>query len=116
EPCVGDQYKLFVPRAHPLRLSARLSKPLTLTELQVNRTAAEAMIKTINARADTRTRRTALLVMHVHLIGPDPLSGSTDTSSLTVTGDLDEILVYDGPERKILLFSKKFTDPAAKKT
>lgn len=116
EPCVGDQYKLFVPRAHPLRLSTRLSKPLTLTELQVTRAAAEEMIKIIGARMDTRVRRTALLVMRVHLIGPDPLSGATDTSSLTVTGDLDEVLVYDGPDRKLLLFSKKFTDPAVKKT
>ncbi|HEY8963226.1 MAG TPA: DUF4852 domain-containing protein [Alphaproteobacteria bacterium] len=115
EPCVGDQYKLFVPRAHPLHLTTRISNPLTLTSLPVNRQAGDQMVKIINSRVQNRVTRSALLVMRVHLLGPDPLSGSTEPSSLTVTGDLDEILVYDGPERNVLLYTEKFTKPEDKK-
>ena len=115
--CASSDGKSFVPRAHPLRMSARLAKPFTMADFPAARSAAEEMIKIITARMpDELTQRTALVVMRLHLKGPDPLSGATEPSTITVTADLDEIQIYDGPDRNLLLYSQKFTDPKDAKT
>jgi len=116
EPCSGRGARTFVPRAHPLRLSARLSQTFSMADIPVNRPVAEDMIKIINGRkAENDTQRLALVVMHLRLKGPDPLSGATEPSTMTVTADLDEVLVYDGPDRKLLLYKKSFKgNPDAK--
>lgn len=119
EPCVGRQYNVFVPRAHPMRLTARLSQPLTLSDIPLSRTEADRLIKSFNTRViqieNEPTRRQVVMVMRLRLNGPDPLSGSVDPASLTVTGDLDEIQIFEDVTREKLLYSEKFIDRSAVK-
>jgi len=94
----------------------RLSNPLTMTDIPMPQDLAEKMLKIINARKSDLAKRSVFTVLRVHLVGSDPLSGATETSSMTVTANLDEILIYDSPDRGLLLYSKKFKDPVVEKT
>ena len=106
-PCLGGDYSSFVPRVHPLQLVVRLDKPISLTGIPMSRANADELINFLNKRPGTEDRKREItLVMRVRITGVDPLAGVTDKLRRTVLGHLDEILIYEGPERKNLLYKK----------
>jgi len=112
-PCAGNKYNSFVPRMHPLTLVVKLDKPVNLAGIPMTRTVADELIGVMNKRkGNENEKRQVTLVMRLRINGLDPLSGSTDKLRRTVLGTLDEMLVYEGPDRKILLWKKDLKDPA----
>lgn len=106
----------FVPRVHPLELSLKLDKPVTLSTIPMNHDAAKVLLADINARKmmEESEKRSVLLVFRVRITGVDPLAVATDPLHRTVMGQLDDIRIYEGPNRKQLLFRKVFENQPVK--
>lgn len=116
-PCAGSNYSSFVPRVHPLALVMKLDKPVVFTGVPMSRARADELIATMNSRkGPADARREVTMVLRVRITGVDPLSGVTDKLRRTVLGHLDEILIYDGIDRKNLLFKKDLKIPPAEKS
>lgn len=116
-PCMGSGYSAFVPRMHPLALVMKLDKPVVFTGVPMSRAKADELITTMNKRrGPDEERREVTLVLRVRITGLDPLAGVTDKLRRTVLGHLDEILIYDGPDRQNLLFRKDLRTPQDEKS
>ncbi len=105
----------FVPRVHPLSLIMKIDTPVTLTGIPMSQQDATNLLNEINLRrGPDEERRNVMLVFRVRLTGIDPLTASTDLMHRTVLGELDDIRVYEGANRKTLLFRKVFENPQGK--
>lgn len=109
-PCKDEKSASFVPRVHPLDLIVKLDKPFTLTGIPMAHATADHLIGVINKRDELieSIKRGATLVLRMRIIGIDPLSSVTDPLRRTVLGEITSVRVYDGPERKVLLYKKEF--------
>lgn len=109
-PCQGEGFDPFVPRVHPLKLDVKLDTKISVTEIPISKEKADQflnLIKTRKARTEQQ-KRYAMMAMRVRLLGADPLSSVTNSSARTVLGVLDEVRVYEGPERKLLMYQKDY--------
>jgi hypothetical protein len=106
DACSAREVAAFVPRVHPLDLTIKMDKPLTLKAISMDQAAADAFILSINKRivAQESQRRQATLVLRVRLTNADPLTTGTDPLRRTVLGLIDDLRVYDGPNRDVLLY------------
>lgn len=112
-PCMGNAYNSFVPRMHPLTLVVKVDKPISLTGVPMTRAAGDELISLMNKRRGNEAqKRQVTMVLRLRVTGIDPLSGSTDKLRRTVLGTLDELRIYESPERKILLYKRDFKTPA----
>lgn len=111
-PCPDIQFSSFVPRVHPLSLMVKLEKPVTLKGLSMKRDTADALIAAMNKSGNLK--RNVVLTMDIRITGVDPLA-MTDPLRRSVLGKLDYIRVYDGLDRKNLIFKKDFENPTDSK-
>lgn len=111
DPCPGmERASVLVPRMHPLRLSVKIDIPVELKSFPMAKAKADKYIAEMNKRI-TKTdeeKRSATLVMRIRLLNADPLASVTDPMYRTVLGLLDDLRIYDGPERKELLFRRDY--------
>lgn len=111
DECQGNQYRSFVPRVHPLRLRARLSQTFNLKTIPLSFERADALIRKIAKDAENTNNpssRPVTMVLRLTLGGQDPLSSTSNPTSINVAAELEELLIYEGPERKELLFRREF--------
>lgn len=106
--CPEAQFSSFVPRMHPLSLYVKLDKPLTLKGLNMSRGTADALIVDMNKKGNVK--REVTMTIDISIAGVDPLA-MTDPLRRSVLGTVDYIRVYDGPDRKNLIFKKDFRSP-----
>jgi hypothetical protein len=106
----------FIPRVHPLELQLKLDIPVTMTAIPMSRATADALLAIMNARGHMaeKEKRKVVLTFRVRVTGVDPLSVVTDPMHRTVLGQLDDVRVYEGPERKMLVFRKEYESLRAK--
>jgi len=115
--CENDRLGGFVPRVHPLKLVLKIDTPFNFVTVPMSRDMADKLIDVIKARqkeGDPPPKRQAMLVMRVRITGVDTLTNATDPLRRTVKGTLDDVRVFEGPERKMLLYSKEFQNPLEK--
>ncbi len=115
--CENERLGGFVPRVHPLKLVLKVDTPFNFVTVPMSREMADKLIDIIKARqkeGDPPPKRLAMLVLRVRITGTDNLTSATDPLRRTVTGLLDDVRVFDGPERNILLYSKEFQNPLEK--
>ncbi|MCB1539201.1 MAG: DUF4852 domain-containing protein [Alphaproteobacteria bacterium] len=115
-PCKSNEknYQPFVPRMHPLNLTLRLDTPVDMTSFPVNRKLADALVNDMANRKDTNNPRTVLVVMDVRMNGLDPMSVSQNPSNRTALGQIDDLRIYEGPRRQMLLYHKDYAARRAK--
>lgn len=108
--CENTTTDQFVPRMHPLSLAIKMDVALTLHSFPVPRKEADAFIKVMEERAKTRPfdARRATLVLKLRLIGQDPMASATDPLRRNVLALIDDLRIYDGPQRKTLLFRRDY--------
>lgn len=109
--CAGNKYWPFVPRVHPLRLRARLQDPFDLRLIPIDQDKADTLLRDLASRPLRYIgdqQRDATLVMRLTLGSADPLSSAASGNSTNIVATLDELLIYDGPERNKLLYRKDF--------
>lgn len=96
----------FVPRVHPLKLTVKLDRPITFKSFPLERKLADALITEMNKRKVwlESQRREVTLVMRVRLTTADPLASVGDPLRRSVLGLIDDFRVYEGPDRKQLLY------------
>lgn len=114
DACKGQDYRTFVPRVHPLRLRARLIDPFNLQHIPIAQDDAQALLQDMSTRPIRQLqdeRRRVTMVLRLKLGSLDPLNSSAGSGTTNVTAELDELLIYDGPERKKLLLRRDLTKP-----
>lgn len=112
--CKDRRYRTFVPRVHPLRLRARLQDPIDIRFIPIAQEQADALLQQLAARPDRYIgdeKRSVVMVMRMKLGGADPLSSSSNDNSTNILAQLDEFLVYDGPERNKIIMRRDFKKP-----
>ncbi|NBX66894.1 MAG: DUF4852 domain-containing protein [Proteobacteria bacterium] len=109
-PCRSEDRVNFVPRVHPLSVNVKLDVPVTFKTLPMSRAEADRLVAKMKDRPyeNEEDRRAVTLVMRVRLTSVDPLSSVTDPMRRTVLGLLDDFRVYDGPDKKQLLFRRDY--------
>ncbi len=109
-PCGSSKFQRFYPRVHPTRAILRVDQAINLVTIPVNRKIADRVIAEMNDRTNImeEERRSVLAVMRVRVTGVDPLAVASIPTERTLVGQIDELLVYEGPARKILIFKKDY--------
>ncbi|MBU6234506.1 MAG: hypothetical protein KGQ41_01565, partial [Alphaproteobacteria bacterium] len=110
DACPENTATTFVPRLHPLHLTVKLDIALDLASFPLSREKADRQMALMAKRPQIGIHkgREATLVLRVRIIGNDPLSSVTDPLRRTVLGVLDDLRIYEGPERKELLFRRDY--------
>lgn len=108
--CGEIERSSLVPRVHPLSMDVKLDVPITFKSMPLSRVEADKLVAKMNARpyATDADKRSVTLVMRMRLTSVDPLSSVTDPLRRTVLGLLDDFRVYDGPDKKNLLFRRDY--------
>lgn len=109
-PCKSDRYNAFVPRVHPLEVIAKIDQPITIATIPMKRADADALVNIMNARTNVGStdRRKVQLVLRIRVTGSDPLSNAGSVLKRNVLATIDDLRIYEGPERKMLLFRKDY--------
>ena len=112
-PCKETDISGFVPRMHPLSVTAKIDTPVTLKTIPMGKEEADKLIAYMNERDKNAViqqfePRLVLLVMKIRVIGLDPLASVVNPMQKQLTAKLDDLRVYEGAERKNLLFRIDF--------
>lgn len=110
DACSHIRSTVFVPRVHPLELNVKIDVPLTLTGIPITQEVANKLIDEMNKRQELteERKRTVTLVMRIRVTNVDPLSSVTDPLRRTILGLIDDLRIYESPERKQLLFRRDY--------